>query len=655
MGLGPGRPLHKPPALSPPTAMHRQALQTERPTDWRRPDGSPQAPAEDPLDQAQVLLSDDEAWAAALLAVDPVGLGGACLRSGPHPWRQAWLDRLHSLLPVGTPMRRMPAGIGDGELLGGLDLPATLAQGRPVLRSGLLSQAHGGLLLLAMAERLPPETAARLTAALDKRQLDLQREGLTHQVQTALGLIALDEGQTEDEALHPALQDRLAFWLRAPQAEDETQSLARAADLELQPSVTAEQVLSARARLQQVELTPTQLEALCATAMALGIDSLRPPLLAARAARAAAALQGACSVNTDHATLAARLVLAPRALCLPPSESPQADPQQAPPEPPPQDPQPPQAQQEPEEPDLELPSAEELQELMVAAVQASLSPGLLAMLRAQSSLRTMQSGAGKAGASVKNRQRGRPLGAMRGELRNGARLHLLATLRAAAPWQALRRRKSPPDPHPLRRIEVRREDFHIKRFRQHKSTTAVFVVDASGSSALHRLAEAKGAVELLLADCYVRRDRVAVLAFRGTQAQLLLPPTRSLTRAKRSLAALPGGGGTPLAAALQATQALTHQISRAGDTPLVVLLTDGRANIAQDGSPGRGKATEDALAAARGLAAQDLTCLLIDTSPQAQEAARALAQAMGAHYLPLPHADAQKLSQAVRLARSDVS
>ena len=113
----------------------------------------------------------------------------------------------------------------------------------------------------------------------------------------------------------------------------------------------------------------------------------------------------------------------------------------------------------------------------------------------------------------------------------------------------------------------------------------------------------------------------------------------------------PAMDGTPLAAALEVTQVLAHQISRSGDTPLVVLLTDGRANIARDGSPGRSKATEDALAAARSLAAQALTSLLIDTSPQAQESARNLAQAMGAHYLPLPHADAQKLSQAVRLAR----
>jgi magnesium chelatase subunit D len=92
----------------------------------------------------------------------------------------------------------------------------------------------------------------------------------------------------------------------------------------------------------------------------------------------------------------------------------------------------------------------------------------------------------------------------------------------------------------------------VSRFKQRRETTTIFVVDASGSAALHRLAEAKGAVELLLADCYVRRDRVAMLAFRGKGAELMLPPTRSLVRAKRSLAGLPGGGGTPLAAGMDA-------------------------------------------------------------------------------------------------------
>ena len=183
----------------------------------------------------------------------------------------------------------------------------------------------------------------------------------------------------------------------------------------------------------------------------------------------------------------------------------------------------------------------------------------------------------------------------------------------------------------------------------------MFVVDASGSSALNRLAEAKGAVELLLADCYVRRDQVAVLAFRGRGAELLLPPTRSLVRAKRSLAGLPGGGGTPLASGIDAAAALGASIARKGETPIVVLLTDGRGNIARDGSPGRAKAADDVDLAARQFRAVGLSALLIDTSPQPQAAARALAQVMGASYLPLPHAGSAALSQAVSLATKAVS
>ncbi|WP_353094084.1 VWA domain-containing protein, partial [Methylibium sp.] len=243
--------------------------------------------------------------------------------------------------------------------------------------------------------------------------------------------------------------------------------------------------------------------------------------------------------------------------------------------------------------------------------------------------------------------RGRPVGARRGEPRTGARLNVIETLRAAAPWQRLRQ-ASPGGGGA--RIQVRREDFHVTRFTQRSETTTIFAVDASGSAALHRLAEAKGAVELLLADCYVRRDNVAVLAFRGKTAELLLPPTRSLVRAKRSLAGLPGGGGTPLAAGIDAALALAEAVRRRGETPVVVLLTDGRANIARDGEPGRTRAGEDALAAARQLQAAGVTALLLDTSPQPQATARQLAAQMGAAYLPLPHAGAAELSQAVRLA-----
>ncbi len=109
-------------------------------------------------------------------------------------------------------------------------------------------------------------------------------------------------------------------------------------------------------------------------------------------------------------------------------------------------------------------------------------------------------------------RRGRPIGTRRGELSAGARLNVIETLRAAAPWQKLRRQEMP---GAAARVLVRSSDFRITRFQQRTESTAIFVVDASGSAALNRLAEAKGAVELLLADCYVRRDQVALLAFRG--------------------------------------------------------------------------------------------------------------------------------------------
>jgi magnesium chelatase subunit D len=167
---------------------------------------------------------------------------------------------------------------------------------------------------------------------------------------------------------------------------------------------------------------------------------------------------------------------------------------------------------------------------------------------------------------------------------------------------------------------------------------------------LNRLAEAKGAVELLLADCYVRRDSVAVLAFRGKTAEVILPPTRSLARARRSLSGLPGGGGTPLASGIDAAMELALQIRRKGETPIIVLLTDGRGNVARNGSPGRAQAALDATLAARQVRMAGMTALLLDTSPQPQAAAQTLAGEMGAQYLPLPYAGAQIVSQAVRAA-----
>jgi magnesium chelatase subunit D len=164
------------------------------------------------------------------------------------------------------------------------------------------------------------------------------------------------------------------------------------------------------------------------------------------------------------------------------------------------------------------------------------------------------------------------------------------------------------------------------------------------------LAEAKGAVELILADCYVRRDRVAVIAFRSKSAEILLHPTRSLQRAKRSLAELPGGGGTPLTAAIETTLALADQVKRTGGVPLAVFLTDGRANITRDGTPDKAKALNETESAAKALRASGIKSLVIDLSDRPEGAAKTLAATLDALYLPLPHAEANTISNHVGAA-----
>jgi magnesium chelatase subunit D len=188
----------------------------------------------------------------------------------------------------------------------------------------------------------------------------------------------------------------------------------------------------------------------------------------------------------------------------------------------------------------------------------------------------------------------------------------------------------------------------VRRYRDRQASTTIFVVDASGSAAMDRLGEAKGAVELLLADCYIRRDEVALIAFRGGGAELLLPATRSLSRAKRALAALPGGGGTPLASGLIAAEKLADEVRRKGRTPTLVIITDGRANVCRDGMGGRQQAQDEAMAAATLIRAGGCRAILVDNAPRPEPKAKAVAESMGAVYLPLPHVSAQALSSAVR-------
>ncbi|MBK5931620.1 magnesium chelatase subunit D [Halochromatium salexigens] len=579
---------------------------------------------------------EDACLAAALFAVDPAGSGGISVRALPGPVRDLWMELLRELLPAQLPFRRIPLHIADGRLLGGLDLAATLHAGRPVAERGLLAEADGGVVQLAMAERVGRSTAAYLSTALDNGEIQVERDGITARTSARVGVVALDEGANDEEQVPHTLLDRFAFLL---DLGDIRYTEAIASDID--PS----EIQSARHRLSEIAIDDEAIEALCGTALALGVDSLRSSLAAFRVARASAALAGRERVESADVSAAARLVLAPRATRIPMPEQPDEEQQAEEPPPPPEDNQDEQQDQD-QTPQQEMDKP--LEEQVLESAQAAIPPNLLAMLQ-MGAMRQRSNSSGKSGAIQSGSLRGRPAGTRRGEPGAGARLNVIDTLRVAAPWQRLRRQERAEKGGASEvLVEVRRDDFRITRYRQRSETTTIFVVDASGSAALHRLAEAKGAVELLLADCYVRRDRVAMIAFRGPGAEILLPPTRSLVRAKRGLASLPGGGGTPLASGIDAALSLADGVTRRGGTAVVILLTDGRANVNRDGIGGRAQAAEDALASARAFRVAELKALVVDMSPRPRPDAENLAREMGAVYLPLPHADARALSGAVQ-------
>jgi len=569
------------------------------------------------------------ALAAALLAVDPAGMGGAVVRAPSHAALDRWARGMTGALPTGTPVRRVPPGTSDDRLAGGLDLAATLAAGRPVAERGILSAADGGIVIIPSAERMEQAVAGRLIAALDSGECAVERDGISLRAPARIAAVLLDESADDEAGAPAALLDRLALHIVLPPSG--------IFDLHLP---TPDEISTARDLLPSVTVDEEIVRAACLAAVAFGIDSLRAPLFAIRAARALAALAGETAVDADRLATAAALVLAPRATRLPPSPD-DADQDDAPDD---ADP-PPSADDEAGDEDRRDPSSAEMEEMLVRAVAAALPPGLLERLESGRAARV----AGRTGERSRSPMHGRRIGVRAGDPRR-RRLDVLATVRAAAPWQRVRGRSESDEG----RLEVRSGDFRVRVLERRTGVTTVFVVDASGSAALHRLGEAKGAVELLLTESYVRRDRVALVTFRRASAELALPPTRSLARARRLLSGLPGGGGTPLAAAADAALAVAEGVRRGGSSPVLVFLTDGRANVARDGAGGRERAEIDAIASARAIRAAGVPALLIDTGVRPGEFARRFALEMGGRHLPLPMAGAREVGAAVRAASADL-
>ena len=610
---------------------------------------------------------NDALTALQLLQIDPHGFGGVWLRAPFGPVRDQWLRQLAS-----TKMNtiKLPGSVDLERLLGGIDLSLTLQTGQLHLQSGLLAQAHQGLVCISMAERFPASLMAPLTQAMDTQCLPPLRMSDSAQaaVQTTFGVLALDESVGDDLPISPALQERLGLWLNLqelpPSAVSDLAFALQNKDSDegaVNAVLSAQSLAEMRPLLQRMQFNDEQATAICATAMGLGIDSLRVPSLALRVACVHAALHLRSEVVQADLAFATRAVLAPRATQWPTPPDNASDPtqptpqepeaasetqaQQPPPQdhaPPPTDSSEPPSSDESEQDSAEVngPSPHDLKELLIAAALASLPADILERLMTKTGSNTGQS-SGRSGTVRSGMQRGRPLPPRPGRPGGLARLHVLATLRAAAPKQRLRSGTQ------TARVAIRSEDFHVHRYQQNSATCLILVLDASGSAALQRLAEAKGAVELLLQQSYARRDSVCIVAFRGAQAQLLLPMTRSLVRAKRAMTGLPGGGGTPLALALKMACEQAQQLHRQGVTPLLVVLSDGRANISLAGVGGREQAQADAVQWATQWRLTGHRSMWIDTSVKPDAQVQNMASTMGGHYLPMPQVQAHRMASAM--------
>jgi magnesium chelatase subunit D len=579
--------------------------------------------------------------ALMLLAIEP-RLRGVAFAGPAGSGKSALLHGLHALLPD-LPFEQLPIGADDEALLGGLDLEATLARGTRVVRTGLLARADGGVLAVEDCNLLPESAANQLLGALDSGEVRIEREGLSLRSPCRLRLVATFDPAEGAPRAH--LLDRLGLIVALPRpgaaaarAEVVRRHLSPPEDLWQEDlGLLRDVVATARAGLAEVELGDRQARELAAAALAFGVQGHRADLFAQLVARASAALALRDRVEREDLELAVRFVLAPRA-----TRNADATPPE-PPRPPTEAPPPPPDPTRDDATHDGLPEPDEMQlgDEVLAALATDL-PDVLATLP----FRAAHGGRSGSRGSTDGR-RGRHVASVPGTPREG-RLDVIATLRIAARGQRLRA------PHPSRvggSIVVRAEDLRVKRFRDKAGALFLFAVDASGSMALNRMRQAKGAVHALLERAYVNRDRVALMSFRGQGAELLLPPTGSVELLRRAVDQIPTGGGTPLAATLVAALDVAQQARRRGlQNVVLVLLTDARANVGLKAD--RAGVEDELRQLAMAAAATGLKSLVIDTqrSYLSQGSAQKLASWLGGQYLYLPGADGSAIAAAARTA-----